>query len=298
METNNAVILGSEPSFVENMKLINASKHQPDHGDWHDPIINPQVRGWYNSASEFNKKSSIKGWNPYGSLKYEHEDHKASDGTTKYEYGRPQRGGNSHSGVDLYAPVGTPIYACVDGKITYHKMFGKKAGYLTQLRGTYKGKTYTFQYLHLMEIESDKFRFYNNYKNDPKIVNDGWKNYSELKSPLIDPIVNESYNVSYDGSGLKIDNNIVDIDLIVSTINDKFEADDYVDVKKGQIIGYTGSTGNSYQGKKRNHLHFGIRDANGHRISPYELFDQYINLDESGVETSNKQDGITPSGKW
>ncbi|OED43149.1 hypothetical protein AB832_02715 [Flavobacteriaceae bacterium (ex Bugula neritina AB1)] len=148
-----------------------------------------------------------------------------------------------------------------------------------------------------MEIKKDKFRFYNNYKNDPKIKNDGWKNYSGLENPLIDPIVEESYEVSYNGSELKIDKNIIDID-IVTKINDLFESKGVVEVKKGDIIGYTGSTGNSYQGKKRNHLHFGIKDAGGNRISPYELLEQYFNLDESGGETSSKQDGETPSSEW
>ena len=83
--------------------------------------------------------------------------------------------------------VGTPIYACVDGTITYRDFYGSKAGCLTQLRGSYKGKTYNFQYLHLMEIKNDKFRFFYNYKNSSKVKNDGWVNYSDLKSSYTDP---------------------------------------------------------------------------------------------------------------
>jgi len=43
---------------------------------------------------------------------------------------------------------------------------------------------------------------------------------------------------------------------------------------------------------------FRIKDASGNRISPYQLLEQYINLDESGLETSSKQDGVTPSSEW
>ncbi|WP_108869308.1 hypothetical protein [Aquimarina aquimarini] len=55
-------------AFVEHMKLITTPKYEPDHGEIHDPIVNPQVRGWYNKATYNNKDSKIGGWNPYASL--------------------------------------------------------------------------------------------------------------------------------------------------------------------------------------------------------------------------------------
>lgn len=257
--------------------------------EWHNPIVNSQIRGWYNPYSSINKKSKIKGWNPFASMKI-HKNASENNGDVK-KYGKPQRSAGGHSGLDIYAPVGTPIYACVDGIITYHKMYGSKAGFLTQLKGTFKGKTYIFQYLHLMEIEKSKFRFYNNYKNSSKVLNNGWLNYKDIKTPFKDPIANETYSISHSSNNLKIDNNTVDVNLALKIKNGK-------KVKMGQIIGYTGSTGNSYQGKKMNHLHFGIKDDKGTRISPYELLEEYINLDESGVVTSKKQDGVTPSSDW
>ncbi|MEM6735453.1 MAG: hypothetical protein AAF620_05220, partial [Bacteroidota bacterium] len=148
------------PIAFEHMMLI-TGRYNPDHGDFHDPIVNPQVRGWYNKGSKFNKDSTIGGWNPYASMRI-HKN--KSDNLIKEIriYGKPQRATGGHTGLDIYAPVGTPIHACVDGKISYHKMFGAKAGFLTQLVGKYKGKTYTFQYLHLMQVETNKFRFFNN----------------------------------------------------------------------------------------------------------------------------------------
>ncbi len=236
-------------AFVEHMKLI-TDKYKPDHGDIHDPVVNPQVRGWYYQYSAINKNSSIKGWNPYAS-RYIHT-HVTNEEVKKY--GKPQRSTGGHGGLDIYAPVGTPI--------------------------------------------SNKFRFFNNYKNSSKVKNDGWVNYNDLGSSYTDPMVSETYKVNYNSSILQIDNNVIDINLIVNTINSKFDSDNYVKVKKGQIIGYTGSTGNSYQGKSKNHLHFGIKNSKGNRVSPYELLENYINLDASGLETSSKQDGVKPSGQW
>ncbi|MFD0992989.1 hypothetical protein [Tenacibaculum geojense] len=147
-----------------------------------------------------------------------------------------------------------------------------------------------------MEFESDKFRFFNNYKNSSQVQNDGWVNYTDLGSSYTDPLKNQTYNISYDGSTLQIDENFVDIDLI-TTLNDKFKADNSLKINKGQIIGYTGSTGNSYQGKKANHLHFNTY-IDWKSVLPYETFKEYIGLDISGTETSKKQDGVTPSSEW
>lgn len=236
-----------------------------------------------------NKKSKIKGWNPYASMlinsQTTNEDIK--------KYGKSQRSTGEHSGLDFYAPVGTPIYACVDGTIEYHQMYGAKAGFLTILKGEYKGEVYSFQYMHLMEIENDKFRFYNNYKNSKNVTNDGWLNYNDLEPELKDPLVGEVYKMSYDQKNktLLIDKNTIDIKVAKSIYKGK-------KVKKGDVIGYTGSTGNSYQGKDKNHLHFGIKKSNGVRIDPFELLKEYINFDSSGEETHKKQDGITPSSEW
>ena len=272
---------------VVGVKMKN--KYNPDHSDFHDPVINPQVRGWYNKSSRINKDSNISGWNPYASMNInKNAKHNFIDEVIKY--GKPQRATGGHGGIDIYAPVGTPVYACVDGEITHHEMLSSKGGFMTQITGEYKGEKYHFQYLHLMQIEKERFRFYNNY-GSKNVLNDGWLKYTELTEELIDPIMKEKYKMQYSGTKIQIDNNTIDIDIAIM-IEDKMM------VKKGQIIGYTGSTGNSYQGKAKNHLHFGVKDMSEKRISPYELLKKHIKLDISGKETSKKQDGITPSSKW
>ncbi|MFD0992991.1 M23 family metallopeptidase [Tenacibaculum geojense] len=148
----------------------------------------------------------------------------------------------------------------------------------------------SFSILHLIKFKEEKFRFCNDYKSKT-FRNKGWLNYSSLGSVFSDPYNNETYKISFDGIFLEIDNNIIDVELAKNISKGK-------KVKKGDIIGYTGSTGNALQPKDNNHLHFGIRNQDRARISPYEMFKEYVNLDASGVETNKKQDGKTPSNQW
>ncbi|MEM8940450.1 MAG: hypothetical protein AAGC64_14015, partial [Bacteroidota bacterium] len=283
-------------AFGEYFKLIAGPKYNPDHGDFHDPIINPQVRGWYNPRSAFNKDSKIGGWNPYGSMKIHEDEDKIEDEKVK-EYGDPQRRGRGHQGLDLYAPVGTPIYACVDGKITMYEMSGS-AGFKIKLEGQYKEKHIRFNYIHLMQFEKIRFRFYNQNSSGSTGKDYGWLNYSDFATPSVhtDIKLKQQYKIHYDNGILKIDNNEIDVELALGILN-SFDENQKVDVKKGQIIGYTGSTGNSYQGKKMNHLHFNTY-INWKSVLPYETFKEYFSLDIEGTETSKKQDGVTSSGKW
>lgn len=120
----------------------------------------------------------------------------------------------------------------------------------------------------------------------------GWLKYSDFTTAkqFTDPKKKETYTIHYNNGILKIDQNEIDVELAL-----QIEEGDTV--KKGQIIGYTGSTGNSYQGKRANHLHFNTY-INYKSVLPYEQFKDYFGLDASGTETSKKQDGVTPSSKW
>ncbi|MET3536009.1 peptidoglycan DD-metalloendopeptidase family protein [Chryseobacterium limigenitum] len=89
--------------------------------EWHNPLDNMELRGWYSDTQ----------WSP---------------GKSDY-HGRT---GGKHDGLDLYAPVGTQIYACVDGEITYLED-PNGYGNRTFLEGNYNGQKYFFMYCHLSE---------------------------------------------------------------------------------------------------------------------------------------------------
>ncbi len=94
--------------------------------EWHQPLDLMELRGWYSETQ----------WSP---------------GKSDY-HGRT---GGKHDGLDLYAPVGTTIYACIDGEITYLE---DPNGYGNRifLEGTYKGEKYFLMYCHLSEYKTGK----------------------------------------------------------------------------------------------------------------------------------------------
>jgi len=86
---------------------------------WYNPLEKMELRGWYTSTQ----------WTPI-----------------KSSYGG--RTGGKHSGLDLYAPVGTSCYACVEGFI-YDDYTSTSYGKTITIKGKYKGTTYYFFYAHL-----------------------------------------------------------------------------------------------------------------------------------------------------
>ncbi|WP_089350567.1 M23 family metallopeptidase [Flavobacterium sp. ov086] len=130
---------------------------------WRNPLDRMELRGWYST------------W-------------RLND--SKFGY-TPTRDSGKHEGLDLYAPVGTPVRACVDGLIVFNSTAGGY-GNTVVLKGYYESKLYFFSYSHL-------------------------KNKSEF-------IADKSW------------------------------------VKAGEIIGYTGKSGNAKDlTQEKTHLHFEVR---------------------------------------
>jgi murein DD-endopeptidase MepM/ murein hydrolase activator NlpD len=88
---------------------------------WHNPLAKMELRGWYSDTQWSPGKSDFHG-----------------------------RSGGKHDGLDLYAPVGTTVYACIDGTITFAS---DPTGYgnRTFLEGDYNGQKYFLMYAHLSE---------------------------------------------------------------------------------------------------------------------------------------------------
>ncbi|TDX11215.1 M23 family metallopeptidase [Flavobacterium sp. S87F.05.LMB.W.Kidney.N] len=91
---------------------------------WCNPLDKMELRGWYST------------WRP--------ED--SNDGIV------PTRTAGKHDGLDLYAPVGTPVFACVDGvRVRVGPNPSNTYGNTITIKGFYNGKEYYFFYAHLSE---------------------------------------------------------------------------------------------------------------------------------------------------
>ncbi|MGN7820177.1 peptidoglycan DD-metalloendopeptidase family protein [Chitinophaga sp. 22536] len=91
-----------------------------DQKKWHHPLKSMQLRGWYNCWAPERSK--------YGII--------------------PSRKSGKHQGLDLYAPEGTPVYACVDGLITA-SYYSNSYGNVVIINGEYDDNNYYFFYAHL-----------------------------------------------------------------------------------------------------------------------------------------------------
>ncbi|MBF4484376.1 M23 family metallopeptidase [Flavobacterium sp. CSZ] len=91
---------------------------------WRNPLDKMELRGWYST------------WRP--------ED--SNDGIV------PTRIAGKHDGLDLYASVGTPVFACVDGiRVRVGPNPSSTYGNTITIKGFYNGKEYYFFYAHLSE---------------------------------------------------------------------------------------------------------------------------------------------------
>ena len=156
-----------------------------------------------------------------------------------------KKGGNKHTGLDLFALDGTPVYACMDGVIQYNnsdKNFGyrifleinTKEG-LEIYRNRIKERNYTLLYPKLKEMT-----YGNGYKENGNVYSFSYCHLQEFDHKLI-------------GTTKK--------------------------VKAGDIIGYTGSSGNA-RGSDSPHLHIEVRSIGAEglggldkKINPACFFD-------------------------
>jgi|GEM_PF-1544385 len=125
--------LCEETTEANKIELINKKKITNLYvKDWYDPLERMELRGWYGPGSIT--------WAPERS---------------GYLPSTIYRNSGKHEGLDLYSPVGTTVYACLDGEVymnypstTYGNCFGVK--------GKYKGTVYYFFYAHLNKKPSLK----------------------------------------------------------------------------------------------------------------------------------------------
>ena len=184
-------------AFVEEMKRM---------GDnWHDPIKNPQLNKYTFSGNE----------NPVN----------ASFGFV--------RSGSLHSGIDIFALPGTPVYACMDGVVVAPKEIDNEG------KGK-AGKT--------IRIKVDN-------------TDDFIKRLSAVNYPL-------QFKDRGEEIGCKV-KSADDIYLIYMHMSE-YRVKKGDAVIKGDLIGFSGMTGNA-DGSRAPHLHFEITtvlDGYGHGISP------------------------------
>ena len=160
-----------------------------------------------------------------------------------------KEGSQIHIGLDLFALDGTPVYACMDGVIHYN---------YTDIR-----KNYGFGYRIFLEINTEKGLEI--YRNRIKETNYQLL-YPNLKEILM-------------GDGYKEDSNVYTFAYCHLKEFDHKLIGTTKEVKAGDLIGYTGSTGNA-GGSDSPHLHIEIRSIGavglaglGKKINPSCIFD-------------------------
>ncbi|WP_085166049.1 M23 family metallopeptidase [Gilliamella bombi] len=175
---------------------------------WHEPLEYPQ-RTCYSSNHNPNN------WN--GAFGYMRDE-----------------GAKAHTGLDLFADINTPCYACLDGEIVQYDV---ESGYGNVL---------------VIEVKGDDLRA---SRNDYTLeFTDSTKKVKEI-------VQADNFNINADYFYLRychLSNKRADL-----KVRDK--------VKSGDLIGYTGDTGNA-KGLCNPHLHFEIAmNQNGNRTNTGSL---------------------------
>lgn len=169
------------------------------------------------------------------------------------------RPGRAHQGVDLFAKIHTPVYACLDGRIVYADVAGDY-GKMILLAIYQESQVQIFKNMR-------KTNFSPYYSADFKDV----------------PGFDKNSNMFY---------------LAYAHLSE-FCVINGDEVKAGNVIGYSGETGNA-EGTKGPHVHFEVRDkqspggSSNHRCNPGLYFDyeQYTPItDDDGKVVSESSFG-------
>nr|WP_237399230.1 M23 family metallopeptidase [Gilliamella sp. Pas-s27] len=165
---------------------------------WHEPLKNPQ-RTLYNSVEIEKKVNGAFGFVRNG-------------------------GAKSHAGLDIFADINTPCYACLDAKVV---------GYITEVKDR-DGKGIGYGNVLILKVKGEDLR---NSRNDTVLE---FPKNGEIEQA-------EDFNINAEHFYLRychLKDKRADL-----KVGDK--------VKAGDLIGYTGDTGNA-EDVVNPHLHFEI----------------------------------------
>ena len=222
--------------------------------------------GWENRKKYYNKLKEIFDYDVKVCQKaetfyYTDEWHDPLDNMMSCyftQYGNPKpynsifcaRSGSYHQGVDLFAKIKTPVYACMDGEILYINENSSSGGKIIYLRVTGRRQ---LAILNLRKRNYKRIFVKGQYKDD-----DNQKFYTERDTET-------NFNPN---------NGITFVYMHLDEI--KVRKGDFVTA--GQQIGWSGRTGENAQNSQGPHLHFEIcSDYYSVRANPayYLYFKQY-----------------------
>lgn len=227
--------------------ICDKNNTQSSSGDWHDPVDNPISTNFYQNGN-FDDTSKI--WGLFGN-------------DIRKEVSR------KHTGIDLFAKIGTPVYACLPGKVVslspgngYGNGYGN--GFVLKVDPAYlqsfknQRRNYDLYY-----IKSK--RSYNSNEYDITGYGD-FTEYEGIKN-------SEEVYLMY-----------AHLSEVFVTLNQKITLEDY----KTKILGKTGNTGAS--GTKGPHLHFEIRSKLNPSGYSQRFYVDYKNKEQLSVSERKIQD--------
>ena len=222
--------------------------------------------GWENRKKYYNKLKEIFDYDVKVCQKaetfyYTDEWHDPLDNMmscyfTQYGYSKPYnsifctRSDSNHQGVDLFAKIKTPVYACMDGEILYINENSSSGGKIIYLRVTGRRQL--------------------------SILNLRKRNYKRIfvKGQYNDDVDDKPYNERETETNFNPKNGITFVYMHLDEI--KVRKGDFVTA--GQQIGWSGRTGVNAKNSQGPHLHFEIcSDYYSVRANPayYLYFKQY-----------------------